>query len=71
MIEANTEEELRIASEKISERNIAAVVFGASQHFQVISDKFPLPQVIAFQRFTNGVSLSRTEYASLIGTDVF
>jgi len=30
---------LRIAFEKISERNIAAIVFGASQHFHVISDK--------------------------------
>ena len=79
MIEANTEEELRIAFEKISERNVAAVVFGASQHFQVISEKLValaarhrIPALYEWREFVAAgglmsYSTSRTEYASLAG----
>jgi putative ABC transport system substrate-binding protein len=80
IVEANTEEELRIAFAKMSERDIAAVVFGASQHFQVISDKLValaarhrIPALYEWREFVAAgglmsYSTSRTEFASLAGT---
>jgi len=64
----------------MSERNIAAVVFGASQHFQVISDKLValaarhrIPALYEWREFVAvgglmSYSTSRTEFASLAGT---
>jgi len=82
IVEANTDEELRIAFAKMSERNIAAVVFGASHHFQVISDKLValaarhrIPALYEWREFVAAGGLmsyntSRTEFASLAGTYV-
>src|SRR5215813_216589 len=74
IVEANTDEELRIAFAKMSERNIAAIVFGASTHFQVISDKLValaarhrIPALYEWREFVAAgglmsYSTSRTEY---------
>src|SRR5262249_15523980 len=80
IVEANTDEELRIAFAKMSERNIAAIVFGASTHFQVISDnlvafaaRHRIPALYEWREFVvagglMSYSTSRTEYASLAGS---
>jgi|SRR5262245_11393110 len=82
IVEANTDEELRTAFAKMSERNIAAVVFGASQHFQVISDQLValaarhrIPALYEWREFVAAgglmsYSTSRTEFASQAGTYV-
>ena len=80
IVEANTDGQLQKAFVTMSENNTAAIVFGASQHFQVISDKLValaarhrIPALYEWREFVSAgglmsYSTSRTEFASLAGT---
>jgi putative ABC transport system substrate-binding protein len=77
VVEANTEEQFSQAFATMSERNVAAILFAQSQHFQVISDRlialaarYRIPALYEWREFVTAgglmsYSASRTEMASI------
>ena len=80
IVEAHSEDELGKAFAMMSERNVAAILFSASQHFQVIGDRLialaarsRIPALYEWREFVTAgglmsYSTSRAEFASLAGT---